>query len=125
MIRVLCYNCGSNNETPYATENGWRLVKCAGCGLLYVNPRPGDNEIEEGQQIGIHQGQRPLESNSKRMPLKVPLYHKILSDIYGSTLGNKEVSWLDVGCGYGELIEALKRLTIKNLSAKGLELNLY
>jgi SAM-dependent methyltransferase len=122
MIRVACYNCGSTDERPYATENGWKLVKCASCGLLYVNPRPTDDEIYRGTQIGLHQGEHPLESKSRYLAVKVALYHQVLTDIYGSAIGAGGVSWLDVGCGYGELLETLKRFGIE---AKGLELNLH
>ena len=52
MIDVTCYQCGSNESRAYAEENGFRLVKCDRCGLLYVSPRPSDAEISEGMRTG-------------------------------------------------------------------------
>src|SRR5208337_396863 len=110
MIEVPCYNCGSAHHTLYATENGCNLVKCAGCGLLYVNPRPSDEEIEQGVQMGLHRGQGTLESTGHYTPAKVAIYHKVLREIYGRELENRKRTWLDVGCGHGELLVALQEI---------------
>lgn len=56
MVRVACYNCGTHEAVKYASENGFDLVKCQQCGLLYVNPRPEANEIIEGAEQGLHHG---------------------------------------------------------------------
>lgn len=42
---VPCDLCGSNDRTPFCPENGLGLVKCGGCGLVYVSPRPNANEL--------------------------------------------------------------------------------
>ena len=42
-----CLNCDANDFQLFDTENGFNLVKCNKCELLYVNPRPSDNEITE------------------------------------------------------------------------------
>ncbi len=123
MIEVPCYNCGSGNHTLFATENGCNLVKCGECGLLYVNPRPKDEEIEEGVKMGLHRGETTLTSTGRYMPLKVAIYNKVLNDIYGTELQTRTRTWLDVGCGHGELLVALKELSGNNVIAKGTEPN--
>ena len=35
-------------------------------------------------------------------------YRSILKALYGGTLSNQRVAWLDIGCGYGEFLTALK-----------------
>jgi SAM-dependent methyltransferase len=123
MIEVSCYNCGSKDSTLYATENGCSLVKCVGCGLLYVNPRPSDQDIEDGVKIGVHRGETTLTSTGHYMPLKVDIYNRVLSDIYGIELQSRKRTWLDVGCGHGELLVALRELFKNNVVCKGIEPN--
>lgn len=124
MIEVCCYNCSSTHYALYATENGCNLVKCDGCGLLYVNPRPSEEEIEEGVQMGAHRGgQRLLESTGHYIAAKVAIYHKVLTDIYGRELQSRKRTWLDVGCGHGELLVALREISRNNVVAKGVEPN--
>ena len=125
MIQVSCYNCGSKDRASYATENGCNLVKCTSCGLLYVNPRPSDEEIEEGVKLGAHTAERTLHSTGRYMAAKVAIYHKILADIYGIELRNREQNWLDVGCGHGELLVTLKEISRNKVAAKGVEPNQF
>lgn len=123
MIEVSCYNCGSAHHTLYATENGCSLVKCTGCGLLYVNPRPSDQEIDESVKVGAHKGEQTLNSTGHYMATKVAIYRKVLIDIYGMELQGRKRTWLDIGCGHGELLVALQKLCKGNVVAKGIEPN--
>ena len=123
MIEVSCYSCRSSQHKPYATENGYSLVKCTGCGLLYVNPRPSDEEIEEGVKIGAHGGEGTLYTTGRYMPDKVALYNKVLKNMYGAELQNRKATWLDIGCGHGELLMVLKALSKDSIAATGIEPN--
>lgn len=40
-----CYNCKSNKSGFYAEENGFVLVECLECGLLYIQELPQGNRI--------------------------------------------------------------------------------
>ncbi len=40
---VACDLCGLDDAAPLLTKVGYRLVRCRGCGLVYVNPRPKAN----------------------------------------------------------------------------------
>jgi uncharacterized Zn finger protein len=106
MIEVSCYNCGSTHHTLYATENGCSLVKCAGCGLLYVNPRPSDQEIDESVKVGAHKGEQTLNSTGHYMATKVAIYRKVLIDIYGMELQGRKRTWLDIGGRQGNRAES-------------------
>ena len=125
MIDAACYNCNSTRNALYATENGFSLVKCDGCGLLYVNPRPSDDEIDEGVRIGAHRGDKILNSTGRFIRIKVTIYRKILHDVYGNALANRKATWLDVGCGHGELLVALRKLCGNNVNARGIEPNRF
>jgi SAM-dependent methyltransferase len=123
MIEVPCYNCGSSSRNLYATENGCNLAKCVNCGLLYVSPRPTDGEIAEGVTLGAHTGEKTIESTGRYMGAKVAIYRKVLRDIYASDLQSHKRTWLDVGCGHGELLVALRELSKDKVDAKGIEPN--
>lgn len=123
MIDTACYNCSSTHSALYATENGFNLVKCAGCGLLYVNPRPSDHEIDDGVKIGAHRGEQTLDSTGRYLPVKVAIYRKLLPEIYGNGFASRKAAWLDVGCGHGELLVTLRELCGDNVEAVGIEPN--
>jgi len=82
-VHVDCYNCKSNKNTLDASENGFNLVKCNGCGLLFVNPRPSDNMIAEAHKLGVHQGIEKLGMTGTFDNTKISNYLKILEDIFG------------------------------------------
>jgi SAM-dependent methyltransferase len=120
VIDVACYQCGSNEVRAYAEENGFRLVKCAGCGLLYVSPRPSDTEISEGMRTGQHRGLVTLDRVGQFEPRKVDTYLGVL----GRLLTPEALAgfrWLDVGCGHGEFLEALRGFCREPLTLTGLE----
>ena len=123
MKRVNCYNCGSEVSTFFASENGFILVKCISCGLLYVNPRPDDEEIMHAHQLGVHKGDKTINATGIFNATKVPVYKNILEDFYGNGF-NREIKWLDIGCGHGEFLVALKKFSKNKILAKGVEPNI-
>lgn len=123
VINVSCYNCESNHSTFYAEENGFTLVKCSSCGLLYVTPRPDQDEIDQAHQCGVHQGKAMLDVNRTFSVLQVDSYLKKLKDLYRSELVRGEYTWLDIGCGHGELLTALQQSSGGRVRARGLEPN--
>lgn len=123
MISVNCYNCESDQSALYATENGYKLVKCSSCGLLYVNPRPPAEEIMEGAQQGLHKGDVTFNVTGRYDPLKVWRYKQVLKDLY--PYGCSAKSWLDVGCGHGELLVSVNEVYNGAISIKGTEPNVH
>jgi SAM-dependent methyltransferase len=122
-VETCCYNCGSPRNTPYASENGFSLVKCFGCGLLYVTPRPGDEELAKAHEWGVHQGESELHMTGTFDKAKVSSYFEVLRDLYGNELGSRERTWLDIGCGHGEFLVALQQFSNRHVTARGLEPN--
>src|SRR3569623_1063765 len=51
---VPCLLCCGQDGGGWGDENGFSCVKCSGCGLVYVNPRPGDEDISQANEIGEH-----------------------------------------------------------------------
>jgi len=52
--RVACAVCGADAPEPYAEKDGFAIVRCRDCGLVYVNPRLAPAALAalyEGQEI--------------------------------------------------------------------------
>lgn len=45
--RVRCNLCGADDTAPVTEIDGFHIVRCRQCGLLYVNPRYGDELLQE------------------------------------------------------------------------------
>lgn len=125
MVVVPCYLCGSSASRPWASENGYAAVRCAECGLVYVNPRPAPESISRAAQTGLHSGEQELAvTGSYGGRRRVDHYLKRLAELYGPAYfhGAGE-RWLDVGSGFGEFLEALGEASGGALKTRGLEPN--
>jgi len=123
MINVDCYNCGSNRKEFWAEENGFTLVKCTECGLVYVDPRPEQDEIDQAVALGVHKGTSPVINRPEFSQRRFRAYPGILRDLFGNSLKGRKLRWLDIGCGNGELLLALKE-HYPEITSRGLEPNL-
>jgi SAM-dependent methyltransferase len=41
-----CVVCGEHGRYPFREQDGYTIVKCAGCGLRYLDPQPTDEALE-------------------------------------------------------------------------------
>ncbi len=122
LIEVSCYYCGSSESEFYDKENGFQLVKCSSCGLVYVNPRPSDEDISHAILIGMHEGEHILSTTGSYSFLRIRRYLKILRNLYpNGILKQNGAKWLDIGCGFGEFLHALLKFSNNRLSVKGSE----
>jgi SAM-dependent methyltransferase len=119
---VACYNCGCEEGTFYAEENGFTLRRCVQCGLLLLADRPSDDQISQAHKQGKHTGLKQLDVTGKFAAGKIPRYISILRELFGDRLpvGTK---WLDVGCGHGELLVAIQTCYPGQVSVRGTEPN--
>jgi len=120
---VHCPLCAGIRCEPWAEERGFTVVRCAACRLLYVNPRPAAQAIEQAVRTGVHGGAAAgLQVTARRVPAKVRYYVTQLRALFADRWSAREpVSWLDVGAGYGELLEAVSRLAPPGSRVRGLE----
>ncbi|WP_394993440.1 class I SAM-dependent methyltransferase [Emticicia sp.] len=120
---IPCPYCSSLEYKTWAIDNGFTAVQCNNCNLVYVNPRPLSSMIDEAVRTGTHS----QEANSKnvitrRIDSKVQIYRKIFNDIFSDVWQKqKTISWLDVGAGFGEIVEAISFVAPKGSNIQGLE----
>lgn len=109
MEEINCPLCGANDHAPWARENGYAAVKCKHCGLVYVNPRPSLDTISEATKTGVHKTDAgDLSVTFRRSRRKLYRYRTIVQKMFAAEIAaGKPLSWLDVGAGYGEFIEAV------------------
>ena len=125
MIEVDCYICQSSNYEHYDSENGHNIVKCSDCGLLFLNPRPGLDQIDEASKSGMHRGDKLLKVTGKFKEFLKEIYLSRLNDFNYAIMFSqkKKYTWLDIGCGHGEFVEALSNFGGENIDIIGLEPN--
>jgi len=117
-----CYCCGSNSNRVILVENGFDLVKCSGCGTLFISNPPTDETISKSVVTGIYDGEKQLDVNVRYNRSALSFYKSVLPEIFPTPF-RERTTWLDVGCGYGEFLEALQRQYGPNLVLKGSEPN--
>lgn len=112
-----CILCGASGEgfcKPYSVQNGYAIVQCKSCQLIFVNPR--DNQETVLKQY----------CEDETSPIS---YYQSTSDV-NTVNFNKRLDWierhmsigklLDVGCSVGTFIETAKK---RGWSVLGIEAN--
>lgn len=118
---VACVVCGADDARPWGAENGYQAVKCRRCGVVYVNPRPRLELISEAARTGLHPtDEGELNVQAKRSAAKISHYSAMVAEAFEAELKGP-LSWLDVGAGYGELVEAVGKLTSPGSRVLGVE----
>ena len=122
-IDIVCPCCYSDKFSKWGEENGYVAVRCNNCALIYVNPRPSDDLINEAVVYGIHSDVGNGKSVvTSRVSSKVDLFYKqfksLLPDLCTS---ETPIKWLDVGAGFGELVEGVTKLLPRNSKVVGIE----
>lgn len=109
---VSCPYCGSSGYRRWAQERGFDAVRCDGCRLIYCNPRPALHAIDEAVRTGEHGAAADyLDVRSHRVARKIRIYRRVFQDLFADLWrAARPVSWLDIGAGYGEVLQAVASL---------------
>lgn len=107
MIHVSCDSCGADNaallfraaDTNYGFAGLFDLVRCRQCGLVYLNPRPDEQEINAYYPDGEYTCFKNLAAP---LPLGSGHHFVVTSAALGMTPGRL----CDVGCGAGDFLAA-------------------
>ena len=106
---IKCPCCEKENAIEWGKENKFRANKCVECGLIYVNPRPINDNKQNAIKYGMHKYDNDsLDVNTKFSPKRVSGLMQRLKDVYNENDLKISGNWLDVGAGNGEFIHALK-----------------
>jgi 2-polyprenyl-3-methyl-5-hydroxy-6-metoxy-1,4-benzoquinol methylase len=121
--QIACPLCGGAESGDWGAENGFSCVKCQSCGLVYVNPRPTIEEISHANEIGEHRtADDVLHVVYKRSRRKALRYATTVRAVFPDLIASpKPVRWLDVGAGFGELVEVLQDLLPPGSQVMGIE----
>lgn len=120
---IPCPYCTSTHFAPWAQELGFNAVRCTACELIYCNPRPALADISAAVQTGSHTlGEQSLNVKARRIDAKVRQYRRVFAGMFADMWrAGRPVAWLDVGAGYGEIMQAVQQLAPAGSRIEGLE----
>lgn len=105
MIDVSCNYCGVDDAELVTTHDGFRVVRCRGCSLVYVHPRPTSEEL---LPMYAHYHARGGEDEASWDNMMDEVFHAsagMLKTIFGMP-GRRRL--LDVGCGFGSFVKIVR-----------------
>lgn len=107
----------------WTRERGYSAVRCGGCALLFTNPRPRDDHIDDAVRSGVHRDEAgELVVTTRPTPGRVAHFERVLGRMFADLwAAGGPISWLDVGAGYGEVVEAVARIAPAGSRVTGLE----
>jgi 2-polyprenyl-3-methyl-5-hydroxy-6-metoxy-1,4-benzoquinol methylase len=122
---VPCNLCGADDGEPVLTKHGFTIVRCRGCSLAYVTPRPSAAAL--AALYGDERYYRNLNASPFGYPdylgqrwLLERLVERRLDEIERRVGGRGRL--LDVGCATGVLVEAACR---RGWSAVGVDISAF
>lgn len=120
---IACPYCDSSAQLAWAEELGFKAVRCADCGLIYCSPRPALSTIDSAVRTGSHGEEAGrLDVTARRIDSKVAFYQRVLGEMFDDVWQRPQpITWLDVGAGYGEVLEAVAALAPEGSQVEGLE----
>jgi SAM-dependent methyltransferase len=107
LLQNKCPYCSSYEAVTWADEKGFSVVRCKDCRILFLSPKPSLSEVNEAVRTGLYE-EYGLNVRSRRVQKKIKKYKKLFCSLFGDLiLSSEPITWVDVGCGYGEILEAL------------------
>jgi SAM-dependent methyltransferase len=118
-----CPCCGRNKVADWAEEAGYKVVRCVHCRLLFVDPMPQSQTVDEAVRTGTQViSGKAIDVRARRVSRKIAYYRKRLTSAIADVIAaDKPVHWVDVGAGYGEFIEALAAVLPAGSRIEGVE----
>jgi SAM-dependent methyltransferase len=107
----MCVACGGVTADVSRTQNGWRVVRCTGCGLLATWPRPAAATLKE-----IYVSDEYFDTRSMREASLEPWLARLDEILAALPPGARPM--LDFGAGPGHLVNAA---THRGVAMEGVE----
>ena len=102
MEEVDCPLCKESKTVPLHQEGSFRMVKCASCQFIYLNPRPTSESLTHFYQHYLPEDNFSIQSWEKMMK---PVFHRA-ADLLRQHRRNGRL--LDVGTGFGFFLDEMK-----------------
>lgn len=115
MIDIDCLLCDSKVSRVLIEENGYQGRKCAVCGLIYVSPRPGVDEIHD---LYGHDEARVTAQSHIASGFPKRLYAKHHLDLIQHYQNSGRL--LEIGAGAGYFLDEARK---RGFDCHGLEFN--
>jgi SAM-dependent methyltransferase len=102
-VVVACAVCGSVASEPFHAESGFVMARCRDCGFHFVNPRP-----PAGHRADHHHDYLPASRAA------VEAWRRMMDVVRGRSVAMirarvaPPARVLDVGCGFGFFLEAMR-----------------
>jgi SAM-dependent methyltransferase len=114
-----CKACGSDRVSGFKRQGGWRLVRCAGCNVVYLNPSPSETELQRLYTAAYFQDHQLQEDHSPaaaeaEIHLRMDSARRLIRE------APSPCRWLDIGCASGYLLAAGQRL---GCAVEGIEIS--
>ncbi|MCL4685387.1 methyltransferase domain-containing protein [Myxococcota bacterium] len=120
--QIACPYCQHHKSSIWAEENGYTAVRCNECGFIFVNPRPVADLISDAVETGIHKTLGGHNVIGRRVASKVDWFRALVSRTHPDLWAAKQpISWLDIGSGFGEVVEAVQSLAPQGSRIVGVE----
>ncbi|MGO9614590.1 MAG: class I SAM-dependent methyltransferase [Dissulfurispiraceae bacterium] len=84
-------------------QNGYRMVGCRRCGLVYANPRPTPEIL-----LDLYDGYHQRDSKDEHIWERLMAPNFVEASAQLNRMFPKKGRLLDIGCGYGHFIEMMR-----------------
>src|SRR3990170_4784450 len=100
MEYVNCNLCGQDETVLWGEKNQIKIVKCRNCGLVYCNPRPDNNELQQ-----FYSKEYFSEGHYEEDVQRQKMYEIEIDEIKKNIASQGR--FLDVGCAVGKFLATL------------------
>jgi SAM-dependent methyltransferase len=130
MDSVLCNVCGSDEVIPLAvgedfeyrtSPDSFLAVKCRGCGLVYLNPRPAMTELDRIYPPDYHAFDFSADRYGFVYKVRQRLEAKRILKACKDLPDNARI--LDVGCGDGFHLDLLQKFGKSSWQLEGIDMS--
>lgn len=124
---IKCPICKLENTKTIFTKGDLNLdvtnVICNACGLVYINPRPSEDEFMKWQKDSEQGSGHHTRNTKEKAEKKVSDSDRQMKEAvfgYLQPFTRENIKILDIGCGFGTLLNIIKEKT--GLAGDGLEI---
>jgi SAM-dependent methyltransferase len=101
---VSCNLCGERDTEPITSHDGFRMLRCRMCGLVYASPRPPVESLLS-LYADYHTREGEDEASWDRLMSRIFQESANIVCSTGNSTGRRRL--LDVGCGFGAFVAVM------------------